>query len=195
MSDWISGLSKSSITLTMDLFNNLQEIFGPEQVSCDTAELYCYSSDTSYIKASSDYVVMPSTIREVAAVVKLALKHRTPIIPRGAGTGLAGGAVPLCGVIMLDMSRMNALLDININALQVLVEPGLIHADLNRALEPYGIFFPPDPGSSEMCTLGGFIANSGSGMRSVKYGTVTDYVLDLEVVMPNGEIIWTGGGP
>ena len=177
----------------MDILAKLQNIVTPSRISNDPAELYCYSSDASYIKGTPDYVVMPSTTAEVSEIVKLAQKHRIPIVARGAGTGLAGGAVPLCGGIVLDMSRMNRILDIDIRNLQVLVEPGLIHADLNRALEPHGFFFPPDPGSSEMCTLGGLIANRGSGMRSVKYGTVTDYVLDLEVVMPDGAVIWTGG--
>jgi glycolate oxidase len=177
----------------MSIFKKLEDIVPASRITNDSAELFCYSSDASYIKATPDYVVMPCTTTEVSEIVKLAHNQHIPLVPRGAGTGLAGGAVPLCGGIVLDMSRMNRLLEINLNDLQVLVEPGLIHADLNRALEPYGFFFPPDPGSSEMCTLGGFIANSGSGMRSVKYGTVTDYVLDLEVVMPNGEVIWTGG--
>ncbi|TFH41572.1 MAG: FAD-binding oxidoreductase, partial [ANME-2 cluster archaeon] len=177
----------------MSLIKKLQDIVTPSRITNDPAELYCYSSDASYIRANPEYVVMPCTTTEVSEIVKLANNQHISLVPRGAGTGLAGGAVPLCGGIVLDMSRMNRLLEININDLQVLIEPGLIHADLNRALEPYGFFFPPDPGSSEMCTLGGFIANSGSGMRSVKYGTVTDYVLDLEVVMPNGEVIWTGG--
>ena len=177
----------------MDILAKLQNIVTPSRISNDPAELYCYSSDASYIKGTPDYVVMPGTTAEVSEIVKLAQKHHIPIVARGAGTGLAGGAVPLCGGIVLDMSRMNRILDIDIRNLQVLVEPGLIHADLNRALEPLCFFFPPDPGSSEMCTLGGLIANRGSGMRSVKYGTVTDYVLDLEVVMPDGAIIWTGG--
>ncbi|MCG7848856.1 MAG: FAD-binding protein [ANME-2 cluster archaeon] len=177
----------------MDIFAKLQNIVTPLRISNDPAELYCYSSDASYIKGTPDYVVMPSTTAEVSEIVKLAQKHHIPIVARGAGTGLAGGAVPLCGGIVLDMSRMNRIIDIDIRNLQVLVEPGLIHADLNRALEPHGFFFPPDPGSSEMCTLGGLIANRGSGMRSVKYGTVTDYVLDLEVVMPDGAVIRTGG--
>ncbi len=177
----------------MDILAKLQNIVTPSRISNDPAELYCYSSDASYIKGTPDYVVMPCTTAEVSEIVKLAQKHHIPIVARGAGTGLAGGAVPLCGGIVLDMSRMNRILDIDIRNLQVLVEPGLIHADLNRAIEPHGFFFPPDPGSSEMCTLGGLIANRGSGMRSVKYGTVTDYVLDLEVVMPDGAIIWTGG--
>ncbi len=177
----------------MNLLKKLQDIVTPSRISDDPAELYCYSSDASYITGTPDYVVMPCTTAEVSKIVKLAHKHRIPITARGAGTGLAGGAVPLQGGIVLDMSRMNKILDIDIRNLQVLVEPGLIHADLNRSLEPYGFFFPPDPGSSEMCTLGGLIANRGSGMRSVKYGTVTDYVLDLEVVMPEGTVIQTGG--
>ena len=177
----------------MNLLKKLQDIVTPSRISDDPAELYCYSSDASYITGTPDYVVMPCTTDEVSEIVKLAHRHRIPITARGAGTGLAGGAVPLQGGIVLDMSRMNKILDIDIRNLQVLVEPGLIHADLNRSLEPYGFFFPPDPGSSEMCTLGGLIANRGSGMRSVKYGTVTDYVLDLEVVMPDGTVIQTGG--
>ncbi len=177
----------------MNLLNKLQDIVTPSRISDDPAELYCYSSDASYITGTPDYVVMPYTTDEVSEIVKLAHMHRIPITARGAGTGLAGGAVPLQGGIVLDMSRMNKILDIDIRNLQVLVEPGLIHADLNRSLEPYAFFFPPDPGSSEMCTLGGLIANRGSGMRSVKYGTVTDYVLDLEVVMPDGTVIQTGG--
>ena len=177
----------------MNLLKKLQDIVTPSRISNDPAELYCYSSDASYITGTPDYVVMPCTTTEVSEIVKLAHKHRIPITARGAGTGLAGGAVPLQGGIVLDMSRMNKILDIDIRNLQVLIEPGLIHADLNRSLEPYGFFFPPDPGSSEMCTLGGLIANRGSGMRSVKYGTVTDYVLDLEVVMPDGTVIQTGG--
>ena len=177
----------------MNLLKKLQDIVTPSRISNDPAELYCYSSDASYITGTPDYVVMPCTTDEVSEIVKLAHRHRIPITARGAGTGLAGGAVPLQGGIVLDMSRMNKILDIDIRNLQVLVEPGLIHADLNRSLEPYGFFFPPDPGSSEMCTLGGLIANRGSGMRSVKYGTVTDYVLDLEVVMPDGTVIQTGG--
>jgi glycolate oxidase len=179
--------------IVMDIVAKLNEIVGHDRVTQDPAELYCYSSDASYIKAFPDYVVMPCSTSEISAIVKLASKNCLPIVPRGAGTGLAGGAVPVCGGIVMDLSQMNRLLTINIDDLQVLVEPGLIHAHLNRALEPHGFFFPPDPGSSEMCTLGGFIANNGSGMRSVKYGTVTDYVLDLEVVLPNGEVIWTGG--
>lgn len=177
----------------MSLFTKLQDIVTPSRISDDPAELYCYSSDASYITGTPDYVVMPCTTTEVSEIVKLGHKHRIPITARGAGTGLAGGAVPLRGGIVLDMSRMNKIIDIDIQNLQVLVEPGLIHADLNRSLEPHGFFFPPDPGSSEMCTLGGLIANRGSGMRSVKYGTVTDYVLDLEVVMPDATIIRTGG--
>ncbi|PPA79746.1 MAG: glycolate oxidase subunit GlcD [ANME-2 cluster archaeon HR1] len=185
-------LNISSGGLSVDIFDEIRDIVTLNRVSRDPAELYCYSYDASYISSTPDYVVMPHSTQEVSAIVKLASQYRIPIVPRGAGTGLSGGAVPISGGIVLDMSRMNKLQKIDIPNLQVLVEPGLIHARLNSALEPYGFFFPPDPGSSEMCTLGGFIANGGSGMRSVKYGTVTRYVLDLEIVLPDGEIIQTG---
>lgn len=127
----------------MSLFTKLQDIVTPSRISDDPAELYCYSSDASYITGTPDYVVMPCTTDEVSEIVKLAHKHRIPITARGAGTGLAGGAVPMQGGIVLDMSRMNKIVDIDIQNLQVLVEPGLIHADLNRSLKPHGFFFPP----------------------------------------------------
>jgi glycolate oxidase len=114
------------------------------------------------------------------------------VTPRGAGTGLAGGAVPVRGGIVLDMSHMNHILEIDIANLQVVTEPGVIQDRLNQALKPYGFFFPPNPGSSAMCTVGGQIANNASGMRCVKYGTTKNYVLDLEVVLADGSIIHTG---
>jgi glycolate oxidase len=114
------------------------------------------------------------------------------VTARGAGTGLAGGAVPVKGGIVLDMSGMNRIVEIDVDNLQVVVEPGVVLDRLNEALNPYGFFFPPDPGSSAMCTIGGLVSNNGSGMRCVKYGTCRNYVLDLEVVLADGSIINTG---
>ncbi|MDD4652979.1 MAG: FAD-linked oxidase C-terminal domain-containing protein, partial [Methanothrix sp.] len=111
---------------------------------------------------------------------------------RGAGTGLAGGCSPVRGGVVLDMSGMNRILEIDIQNQQVIVEPGVVAEKLNSALKPYGFFFPPDPGSLSMCTIGGMISYNSSGMRSVKYGTVKNYVLDLEVVLADGRIIHTG---
>lgn len=175
----------------MDLLQELKKVVG-DRATNDPAELYCYSCDASYIKGLPEYVAIPKNTREVADILRIAYRHGIAITPRGAGTGLTGGAVPLAGGIVLDMSRMDKILGIELENLQVLVEPGVIPARLNEALAPYGFFFPPDPGSADMCTLGGLIANSGSGMRAVKYGTVRDYVLDLEVVLPDGSIIHTG---
>ena len=139
-----------------------------------------------------DYVVRPKSTDEVSRIVRLAYENNIPVTARGAGTGLAGGAVPVKGGIVLDMSGMNRILEIDIDNIQVVVEPGIIQDALNEALKPYGFFFPPNPGSSAMCTIGGMIAYNASGMRCVKYGTTRNYVRDLEVVLADGTVIHTG---
>ena len=174
------------------MIDKLQSIAGPNWATCDPAELYCYSFDASYIRGHADYAVRPESPEEVSRVVKLAGESGTPVIPRGSASGLTGGAVPVNGGIVLDMTRMNRILELDLENLQVVVEPGLVHKKLNDELAKHGLFFPPDPGSSDMCSIGGLISNGGSGMHSVKYGTVRDYVMSLEVVMPNGDIINTG---
>jgi glycolate oxidase len=174
------------------MLDKLQSIAGENRVTCDPGELYCYSFDASYIRGHADYVVRPESAEEVSQVVKLAAKNNIPVIPRGSASGLTGGAVPVKGGIVLDMTRMDRILEMDLENLQVVVEPGLVHKKLNDELAKHGLFFPPDPGSSDMCSIGGLISNGGSGMHSVKYGTVKDYVMSLEVVLPNGDIINTG---
>lgn len=137
-------------------------------------------------------MVRPKSASEVSRILDLASKFEVPVTARGAGTGLAGGAVPVKGGIVLDMSGMNRIIEIDVDNLQVAVEPGVVLDKLNLALRPHGFFFPPDPGSTAMCTIGGLISNNGSGMRCVKYGTCRNYVLDLEVVLADGRIINTG---
>ncbi len=171
---------------------DLQNIVGPDRVSCDRGELYCYSFDSSYVRGQADFAVRPRDVEEVSRVVRLASAAGVPIVPRGSASGLTGGAVPVKGGIVVDMTGMNRLLEVDVENLQVVVEPGIIHKTLNTQLAKQGFFFPPDPGSSDMCSVGGLIANGGSGMHSVKYGTVKDYVLDLEVVLPDGNVINTG---
>ena len=171
---------------------DLQNIVGPDRVSCDRGELYCYSFDSSYVRGQADFAVRPRDVEEVSRVVRLASAAGVPIVPRGSASGLTGGAVPVKGGIVVDMTGMNRLLEVDVENLQVVVEPGIIHKTLNKQLAKQGFFFPPDPGSSDMCSVGGLIANGGSGMHSVKYGTVKDYVLDLEVVLPDGDVINTG---
>jgi len=175
----------------MDLIDKLREIVG-ERVSAAPSERLCYSSDASMVKGTPDYVVRPISTEEVSKLVALAADLGVAVTARGAGTGLAGGAVPLRGGIVLDMSGMNRILEMDLANLQVIVEPGVIQARLNDGLKPHGFFFPPDPGSSNFCTIGGLIANNGSGMRCVKYGTTRNYVLDLEVVLADGKVVRTG---
>ncbi len=175
-----------------EIFKELKKIVGSKYVSADAATLKAYSYDVSLYKGSPDFVVRPRTAKEVSEIVKLANKYKIPVIPRGSGSGTTGGAVPIKGGIVIDLTRMNSILEIDTANLQVVVEPGVVHAKLNRELSKFGYFFPPDPGSTEIATIGGLIANGGSGMRSVKYGTTKDYVLALEVVLPTGEIINVG---
>lgn len=175
----------------MDIIEELRAIAG-DRVSISPSELYCYSSDASQVKRMPDYVIRPKSTDEVSRILRLAYAHGIPVTARGAGTGLAGGAVPLNGGIVLDMSGMDRVLEIDIDNIQVVVEPGVIQDKLNAALKPYGFFFPPNPGSSAMCTIGGLLAYNGSGMRCVKYGTTRQYVRDLEVVLADGTVIHTG---
>ena len=177
-----------------EIYRRLCKIIAPDRISNNPAELYCSSRDASYIKTARPpfAVIRPSSSSEVSEILKVAHEMKVPVTPRGAATGLTGGAVPLHGGIVLDMTGMDQVIEVDDENMQVLLEPGVIHAGLNEALFEYGLFFPPDPGSSEMCTIGGMIANDASGMRSVKYGTTSSYVLGLEVVLPTGEIVNTG---
>ncbi len=175
----------------MDLIDKLREIVG-ERVSAAPTERLCYSSDASMVKGMPDCVVRPLTTEEVSKVVSLAADLGVAMTARGAGTGLAGGAVAVRGGIVLDLSGMNRIVEMDLANLAVVVEPGVIQARLNDRLKPHGFFFPPDPGSASFCTIGGLIANNGSGMRCVKYGTTRNYVLGLEVVLADGRVIRTG---
>ncbi len=174
-----------------EILDDLKEIAGC-RVSASLAERCCYASDASQVEGFPDFVVRPETTRAVSHLLRFCSEHKIPVVPRGAGTGLAGGASPVQGGIVLDMSGMNRIIEIDIENLQAIVEPGVVQEKLNLALKPYGFFYPPDPGSSAICTIGGMIANNSSGMRSVKYGTTRNYVLDLEVVLADGRVIHTG---
>jgi len=159
--------------------------------------MIAYSYDASFLTrlhpSFPDVVVQPVSTQEVSAVVKIAAGQGIPVVARGAGTAQTGGPVPVRGGIVLDLSRMNRVVEMHLEDLQVLLEPGVVHADLNQMLAPKGFFFPPDPGSSQMCTIGGMVANNTSGMRAVKYGSTAEYVLGLEVVLADGTVIVTGG--
>jgi glycolate oxidase len=167
-------------------------IVGKENYTESLIDLVSYSYDASDHNHRPGAAVWPATTEEISAILALANTQGFPVTPRGAGTGLAGAAVPACGGLVLDLCRMNKILDIRISDRLVIVEPGVVYADLEKALTPYGFFFPPDPASGNVCTLGGNVATNAGGIRGAKYGVTRDYVLGLEVVLPDGRIMHTG---
>ncbi len=166
----------------------LKELIGEDNVRDNKADLYVYGSDASVHEALPQVVVKPQNTEQVQAVMRYANSERIPVIPRGAGSGMCGQVVPIKGGIILDMRSMNRILEINPQDGFCRVEPGVVDDDLNRALKPYGVFYPPTPASSVCATIGGEIANNASGGRSVKYGAARDAILSVKVVLPSGEL-------
>jgi len=174
---------------------DLGRLVGPERVKTDLEDLHAYSSDAIHYYTSHlpDAVVLPESSEEISRVVKYAGEHSIPVTPRGAGSGLSAGCTPIRGGLVLDLKRMNRVLEINRGNLTAQVEPGVVTANFHRAVEKQRLFYPPDPQSMDVCTLGGNVATRAGGPRGVKYGATGNYVLGLEVVLPDGEIIRTGG--
>lgn len=154
--------------------------------------LRCASDETEDYCFLPDIVLQPKTAGEVSYILSYCNQNQIPLTPRGAGTGLSGGALPLYGGVVLDMCRMNRILEIDAENFQVTTEPGVITEVLQQTLLEAGLFYPVDPASKGSCFIGGNVAENSGGPRAVKYGTVKDYVLNLEVVLPDGAIIWTG---
>lgn len=172
----------------------LASIVGPEHVLDAPDELLAYSYDaTPLFQAMPDAVVRPATRDEVAAVLKLCHTERIPVITRGSGTNLSASTTPVGGGIVLNMTRMNRILEIDADNLTCTVEPGVFTAAVHRAVEAQGLFYPPDPGSMHVSTIGGNIAQGAGGLRGLKYGVTRDYVLGLELVLPTGDVVETGG--
>ena len=169
-----------------------EEVVGPSNFTDQLIDLISYSYDASDHDHRPEAGLWPTTTEQVSKILSLANEHRIPVTPRGAGTGLAGAAVPTQGGLVLDLCRMNKILEIRIADRLAIVQPGVVYADLERALSRYGFFFPPDPASSSVCTLGGNVATNAGGMRGAKYGVTRDYILGLEVVLPDGRIMRTG---
>ena len=171
----------------------LRTIIGSEYVYVDAETLDYFSHDeTENLKFLPEVVVKPRTSEEISAILKLCNAEMLPVTPRGAGTGLSGGALPHLGGVLLSTERLNQILEIDERNLQVTTEPGVITEVLQNAVKAKKLFYPPDPSSRGSCFIGGNIAENSGGPKAVKYGVVKDYVLNLEVVLPTGEIIWTG---
>jgi len=170
----------------------LAEIVGPANLHTSPEELVVYSYDATQRESRPWAVAHPSTSQEVSAILKLANQESIPVVPRGAGTGMSGGSVPVLGGIVLSFERMNRILEIDEDDFVAVVEPGVITGDLQREVEGRGLFYPPDPASHQFCTIGGNVAECAGGLRAVKYGVTKDYILGLEVVLPTGEIVNVG---
>lgn len=179
------------------LLRQFSAFLQPDQLIFDDMDLMYYSYDASWHSRINrlvpEIVVLPRSTEEVSRIMTIAYDHDVPVTPRGAGTGETCGSVPAQGGIVMDLSSWDEIVEVDAANMQVLVRPGVVHARLNENLTKYSLFFPPDPGSSRMCTIGGMVANNSSGLRAVKYGTTENYVLGLEVVLPDGEVITTGG--
>ncbi len=178
--------------MDQDVVAQIGSIVGEKNCSTRIADLYTYGFDSSIHHVTPDIVVQPRSTEQVAKLIKLANSLRIPVVPRGAGTGLCGGAVPLKGGMVIDLTRMNKIKEVRVEDLFCVCEAGVVYDSLQKALGPFKFTFPPTPGSAEACTIGGMVATNASGMRAVKYGGTRDYVLGLEVVLPTGEIIRVG---
>jgi glycolate oxidase len=170
----------------------LEEIVGEDNLKSNPADLYVYGSDSSVHSARPWVVVRPGNTEKVQQIMAYANQEKIPVTTRGAGSGMCGQTVPIHGGITLDMKRMNKILEINPSDVFCRVEPGVVDDDLNQALKPYGLFYPPTPASSRIATIGGEIGNNASGVRSVKYGATRDSVLGMKVVLADGSLVTLG---
>jgi len=178
--------------LSGSVYRRLQKISGKQFVKREKEELLCYSYDATGTVYLPDAIIFPGSEDEISKILKLASKEKLIVIPRGAGSGMTGGAVPVNGGLVLVTSRMNKILEINDNLFIVRVQPGVIVSDIHKSVEEKGLFYPPDPASSSICTIGGNIGECAGGPRAVKYGVTRDYVLGLRAVLASGEVIQTG---
>lgn len=184
----------SFATLTVDDLVHFRRICGDDYVICDIDELKNYGSDeTEDLNYPPEVIVKPRTTEQVAVVMKHCHERNLPVTPRGGGTGLSGGALPVFGGVCLSVEKMNRIIEIDRDNLMVVVQPGVVTQTLQEAVEEVGLFYPPDPASRGSCFIGGNLAENSGGPRALKYGVTKDYVLGMTAVLPNGEIITTGG--
>ena len=175
------------------LIAKLQRALGTDKVLTTIEDRIAYSYDGTFAQNLPDVAVLPESTGEVAAVVRIAAEHRVPVVPRGMASGLAAASIPFSGGIALSLTRMNHILEIDEENRTVLVEAGVVTADLQAEVEKLGLFYPPDPSSNRQSTIGGNIACNAGGPRCLKYGVTGDYVLGLNVVLPDGRVLQTGG--
>jgi len=180
------------VPISPDACAALSMVVGAAWVRDDEQARLAYGTDALQGGAPADLVLIPADVDEIAAIARLCHEHRIPLVVRGAGTGYTGGAVPVQGGVVVSMERFTRILEIDDANLLAVVQPNVLTADLQAAVEAHGLFYPPDPASSNISALGGNVAECAGGPRAVKYGTTRRYVLALQAVLPTGEIIRTG---
>ncbi len=176
-----------------NLVGQLRAIVGERHVLVEKEDVIVYEQDGSIFQVMPEVVVLPADVEQVAAVVKAAKQAAVPIIPRGSGTGLAGGAVPAEGGIVLSLARLDRVLKIDLENRIAVVEPGVINIDLTKAVAEDGFFYAPDPSSQAACSIGGNVANNSGGPHTLAYGVTTNHVLGVEIVLDDGQVVWIGG--
>jgi glycolate oxidase len=179
-------------TLDQQLIHAFEKLLSPSRVFSRLEDLLLYEYDGSVDVARPDLVVFPESTREVSQIVKLAAQHNLPIVGRGAGTGLSGGALARTGGIMLAFARMNKILALDLENQRAVVQPGVVNFDITRAVEYAGLYYAPDPSSQKSCTIGGNVAENAGGPHTLATGVTSNHVVALELVLPDGEIVRIG---
>jgi glycolate oxidase len=193
MDDLLAKQGAVAADLPPRVIQALRSIVGPENVLHDPEDLLAYGIDGTWVEREPQVVVLPQSAEEISAILRLANAERVVVTPRGSASGLSGGALAASGGIALSLTRMNRILEIDVGNAVAVVQPGVITGDLQKAVEKVGLFYPPDPSSLSVSAIGGNVAENAGGARCLKYGVTTDYVMALQVVLPTGEIIRTGG--
>jgi glycolate dehydrogenase FAD-linked subunit len=176
-----------------EIIGAMKKIIDPERVLSDKEDLITYAYDgTPNLSGAPAVIIQPVSTDEISEVLRWSYKNKVPVVPRGSGTGLSGGSVPIQGGIVISTVRMDNILEIDEENLTVMAEAGVITMTLADAVASRGLFYPPDPGSMKISTIGGNVVENSGGLRCLKYGVTEDYVLGMEIVLPDGEVFWTG---
>ncbi|MBD3224433.1 MAG: FAD-binding protein [Caldithrix sp.] len=176
------------------ILNALKDLVGTDNITTDKEDKLVYSYDgTPMVSHLPEAIVTPTDVRQISEIMKLANEHNFVVIPRGSGTGLSGGAVPVENSIILLMNRWDKILEIDQDNMTAWVQPGIVTSKFQKAVEATGLFYPPDPGSQDICTIGGNVAENAGGLRGLKYGVTKNYMMGVEFVLPTGEVVVNGG--
>ena len=175
------------------LISDLSQKIDSSKILDAPEDLLVYEYDTSIDRAVPEVVILPTTVDEVSHAVKVAEQYNLPVIPRGSGTGFAGGALPVKGGILIVLTAMNEIREIDAENRIAIVEPGVINLHLHEALEPFNLIYAPDPSSQRICTIGGNVGTNSGGPHTLAHGSTVNHILGIEVVLPGGRIVWLGG--